>query len=68
MLALLFLNSGVRQLRKVHQGVILSTSPIILEQLRILELEKQGFRLEEHNTIFKKAVALLMPDSLHSSK
>ena len=34
------------------------------EQKRIKELEKQIRWLEEHDTILKKASALLMPDAL----
>ncbi|ETE38763.1 transposase ISPsy12, partial [Escherichia coli LAU-EC9] len=39
--------------------------PITPEQQRIRELEKQVRRLEEQNTILKKATALLMSDSLN---
>ncbi|EKH21997.1 transposase OrfAB, subunit A, partial [Escherichia coli FDA504] len=39
------------------------------DQQRIRELEKQVRRLEEHNTILKKATtALLMSDSLNGSR
>ena len=40
-------------------------TPITPEQQRIRELEKQVRRLEEQNTILKKATALLMSDSLN---
>lgn len=42
-----------------------SASPLTSEQQRIRELEKQVRRLEEQNTILKKATALLMSDSLN---
>ena len=55
------LESWVRQLRRERQGI----APITPEQQRIRELEKQVRRLEEQNTILKKATALLMSDSLN---
>ena len=58
------LESWVRQLRRERQG----TTPITPDQQRIRELEKQVRRLEEQNTILKKATALLMSDSLNGSR
>ena len=49
----------------VRQGITPSASPLTSEQQRIRELEKQVRRLEEQNTILKKATALLMSDSLN---
>ncbi|OKW39346.1 transposase [Escherichia coli] len=43
-------------------------TPITPDQQRIRELEKQVRRLEEQNTILKKATALLMSDSLNGSR
>ncbi|API11202.1 transposase [Escherichia coli] len=49
------LESWVRQLRRERQGIAPSATPITPDQQRIRELEKQVRRLEEHNTILKKA-------------
>ena len=38
------------------------------EQQQIRELEKKLRRIEEENTILKKATVLLMSDSLNSSR
>ena len=63
------LESWVRQLRRERQGITPSAPPPITpEQQRIRELEKQVRRLEEQNTILKKATALLMSDSLNGSR
>ena len=53
------LESWVRQLRRERQGIAPSATPITPDQQRIRELEKQVRRLEEHNTILKKATAPL---------
>ncbi|HFF8611991.1 TPA: transposase, partial [Escherichia coli] len=45
----------VKQLRDERQGKTPKASPITPEQQRIRELEKQVRRLEEQNTILKKA-------------
>jgi len=57
----------VCQLRREHQGITPSATPNTAEQQRIREQEKQVRRLEEQNTILKKAPALLMSDSLNAS-
>lgn len=62
------LESWVKQLRQERKGIAPAASPLTAEQQRIRELEKQVRRLEEHNTILKKATALLMSDSLNSSR
>ncbi len=64
------LESWVRQLRRERQGITPSATPITTEQqrIRVRELEKQVRRLEEQNTILKKATALLMSDSLNGSR
>lgn len=62
------LKSWVRQLRRERQGITPSAIPISSEQQRIRELEKQVRRLEEQNTILKKATALLMFHSLNGSR
>ncbi len=58
------LESWVRQLRRERQYCALRNTHYP-EQQRIRELEKQVRRLEEQNTILKKATALLMSDSLN---
>ncbi len=62
------LESWARQLRQEREGVSPKASPLTSEQQRIRELEKQVRRLGEHNTILKKATALLMSDSLNNSR
>lgn len=62
------LENWVRQLRRERQGITHSATPITAEQQRIRELEKQVRRLEEQNTILKKATSLLMSDSLNGSR
>ncbi len=57
-----------RQLRRERQEITPSAAPLTSEQQRIRELEKQVRRLEEQNTILKKATALLISDSLNSSR
>lgn len=58
----------VNQLRQEQQGVSPKGAPLTPEQQRIRELEKKIRRIEEENTILKKATALLMSDSLNSSR
>jgi transposase len=58
----------VRQLREERQGKQPKASPITPEQIEIRELKKQLARLQEHNEILKKATALLMSDSLNTSR
>lgn len=56
----------VAQLRKERQGETPRASALTPEHQRIKELEKQLRRIEEHNTILKKATALLMSDALNN--
>ena len=61
------LEAWVRQLRRERQEITPSAAaPLTSEQQRIRELEKQVCRLEEQNTILKKATALLISDFLNS--
>ncbi|KZH62294.1 transposase [Escherichia coli] len=62
------LEAWVRQLRRERQEITPSAAPLTSEQQRIRELEKQVRRLEEQNTILKKATALLISDFLNSSR
>lgn len=55
----------VQQLRRERCGETPKSPALTAEQKRIKELEKQVRRLEEHNTILKKASALLMSDALN---
>lgn len=55
----------VSQLRQERQGIRPKQSPMTADQRRIKELEKKLRQVEEHNTILKKATALLMSDSLN---
>ena len=56
----------VAQLRKELHGETPNASALTPEHQRIKELEKQLRRIEEHNTILKKATALLMSDALNN--
>ncbi|AOR65393.1 transposase [Pectobacterium wasabiae] len=58
----------VRQLRDERQGKIPKASPITPEQIEIRKLKKKLQRIEMENEILKKATALLMSDSLNSSR
>jgi len=58
----------VKQLRDERQGKIPKASPITPEQIEIHELKKKLQRIEMENDILKKATALLMSDSLNSSR
>lgn len=58
----------VKQLRDERQGKIPKASPVTPEQIEIRELKKKLQRIEMENDILKKATALLMSDSLNSSR
>ena len=58
----------VKQLRDERQGKTPIASPITPEQIEIRELKKKLQRIEMENDILKKATALLMSDSLNSSR
>ncbi|AJG07545.1 Transposase [Escherichia coli O25b:H4] len=58
----------VKQLRDERQGKTPKASPITPEQIEIRELRKKLQRIEMENEILKKATALLMSDSLNSSR
>lgn len=58
----------VKQLRDERQGKMPKASPITPEQREIGELKKKLQRVEMENEILKKATALLMSDSLNSSR
>ncbi len=58
----------VKQLREERQGKTPKACPITPEQIEIRELKKKLQRIEMENEILKKATALLMSDSLNSSR
>ncbi|SQQ73667.1 transposase Orf1 of IS3 family IS element [Escherichia coli] len=58
----------VKQLRDERQGKTPKAYPMTPEQIEIRELRKKLQRIEMENEILKKATALLMSDSLNSSR
>jgi len=62
------MDKWVRQLKEEMQGVAPKASPMTPEQIEIRALKKKIARIEEHNEILKKATALLMSDSLNTSR
>lgn len=57
-----------KQLCDGRQGKTPKTSPMTPEQIEIRELRKKLQRIEMENEILKKATALLISDSLNSSR
>ncbi|VAW79560.1 Transposase InsN for insertion sequence element IS911 [hydrothermal vent metagenome] len=62
------MENWVRQLRKEHQGETPKATAMTAEQRHIQALEKTIRRIEMEKDILKKATALLMSDSLNSSR
>jgi len=62
------MDKWVRQLKDERAGKSPDAMPMTPEQLEIRELKKQIQRIEMENDILKKATALLMSDSLNSSR
>jgi transposase len=62
------LDKWVRQLKGERNGLTTKATPLTPDQLKIRELEKRIARIEEEKDILKKATALLMSDSLNSSR
>ena len=62
------MESWVRQLRAERKGSSPKATPLTPEQRKIRELEKKIRLIEEEKEILKKATALLMSDSLNSSR
>ncbi len=58
----------VKQLREERQGKTPKASPITPKKIEISELRKKIQRIKMENEILKKATALLMSDSLNSSR
>lgn len=57
-----------RQLKEERNGKLSTAMPLTPDQVKIRELERKVKRLEEDNTILKKASALLMQDSIKGSR
>jgi transposase len=55
----------IAQLRQERNGQTPKATAMTAEQQEIQRLKKEVRRLEEHNTILKKASALLMSDALN---
>lgn len=62
------MDNWVRQLRKERKGETPKASALTPEQRKIQELEKKIRQIEMEKEILKKATALLMSDSLNSSR
>ncbi|GIU51575.1 transposase [Shewanella sairae] len=58
----------VSQLKLERRGIAPNASPMTSEQIEIRELKKKIARIEMEKDILKKATALLMSDSLNSSR
>lgn len=57
-----------RQLKQERGGAEPKAAPMTAEQIKIRELENKIRRIEEEKEILKKATALLMSDSMRSSR
>lgn len=62
------MTTWAKQLRDERQDKTPKTSPIAPEQIEIRELKKKLQSIEMENEILKKTTALLMSDSLNSSR
>ena len=62
------MENWVRQLRQERRGQTPKATAMTPDQRRIQQLEKQLRRVEMEKEILKKATALLMSDSLSSSR
>ena len=62
------LDKWVRQLRAERDGISPSATPMTPDKIKIRELENKIRRIEEEKEILKKATALLMSDSLNTSR
>lgn len=58
----------VAQLKRERKGVAPAASPMTPEQIEIRDLTKKIQRIEMEKDILKKATALLISDSLNSSR
>ena len=62
------ISKWVKQLNEERTGKVPKAMPMTPEQLEIRELKKRIERIELEKEILKKATALLMSDSLNSSR
>tara|TARA_R110001599_G_scaffold122530_1_gene294554 strand:- start:8231 stop:8575 length:345 start_codon:yes stop_codon:yes gene_type:complete len=62
------ISKWVKQLHEERAGKTPKATPMTPEQLEIRELKKRIERIELEKEILKKATALLMSDSLNSSR
>ena len=62
------MDKWVRQLRDERKGISSQPNALTQELRKIKELEKKIKRIEMEKEILKKATALLMSDSLNSSR
>ncbi len=62
------MENWIRQLRQERRGQTPKANAMTPDQRRIQQLEKQLRRVEMEKEILKKATALLMSDSLSSSR
>lgn len=62
------MDKWVRQLRQERNSESPKATPMTPDQLKIRELENRIRRIEMEKDILKKATALLMSDSLNSSR
>ncbi len=62
------MDKWARQLRQERNGITSKATPMTPDQLKIRELEKRIRDIEMEKEILKKATALLMSDSLNTSR
>src|SRR5690554_2301012 len=62
------MDKWVRQLRQERNGESPKATPMTPDQLKIRELEKRIRTIEMQKDILEKATALMMSDSLNSSR
>ena len=62
------MDKWVRQLREERNGTSMMPNALTPDQRKIQELEKRIKRIETEKEILKKATALLMSDSLNTSR
>ena len=62
------LDKWVRQLRGERNGITSKAMPLTPDQLEIRQLKKRIARIKEEKEILKKTTALLLSDSLNSSR
>jgi transposase len=61
------ISKWIKQLREERRGLKPKAAPMTTEQIKIRELKKRIQRIELEQDILRKAIALLMSDSLNNS-